>query len=197
LKIGTITDLIQYRIQNEKTVERISECKLPTEYGEFRLYAYQDQVSNKLHLALTIGDIIDDNSPVLVRVHARNLLGDLFASKRKDCGMPLRLAMEKIADEKRGVLVVIRQEEDSKSLVERIHRYQMEDNGIEHSNQREGNFDWRTTGTGAQILADLGVHKMRVLGEERNYVGLSGYNLEIVEYVSCTSSRAVKLAVSE
>lgn len=197
LKIGTITDLIHYRIQNEKTVERISECQLPTEYGEFKLYAYQDQVSNKLHLALTMGDIVDDDRPVLVRVHARNLLGDLFASRRKDCGIPLRLAMEKIAGEKRGVLVVIRQEEDSKSLVERIHRYQMEDNGIKHSNQRGNNFDWRTTGTGAQILADLGVREMRVLGEKRNYVGLSGYDLEIVEYVSCTSSRVVKLAVSE
>ncbi len=197
LKIGTITDLIQYRIQNEKTVERISECQLPTEYGEFKLYAYQDQVSNKLHLALTMGQIGADDRPVLVRVHARNLLGDLFASKRKDCGIPLRLAMEKIASEKRGVLVVIRQEEDSKSLVERIHRYQMEDNGIKLSNQPGGNFDWRTTGTGAQILADLGVHKMRVIGEQRNYAGLSGYNLEIVEYVSCTSSRTVRLAVSE
>ncbi len=197
LKIGTITDLIHYRIQNEKTVERISECQLPTEYGEFKLYAYQDQVSNKLHLALTMGDIVDDDSPVLVRVHARNLLGDLFASKRKDCGLPLRLAMERIANEKRGVLVVIRQEEDSKSLVERIHRYQMEDNGIELSNQPGINIDSRTTGAGAQILADLGVHKMRVLGEKRNYVGLSGYNLEIVEYVSCASSRAVKLAFSE
>jgi len=161
------------------------------------LYAYQDQVGGKLHLALTMGNIVDDDRPVLVRVHARNSLGDLFASKRKDCGMPLRLAMEKIASEKRGVLVVIRQEEDSKSLVERIHRYQMEDNGIKLSSQPGINFDSRITGTGAQILADLGVHKMRVLGEKRNYLGLSGYNLEIVEYVSCTSSGAVKLAFSD
>ncbi len=196
LKIGTITDLIHYRMQNEKTVERISECQLPTEYGDFRLIAYQEQVSNKLHLALTMGTINRDDRPVLVRVHARNLISDLFASKRKDSGMPLRLAMQKIAGEGRGVLVVIRQEEDSKSLGERIHRYHMEDNGIEGVVGQENDFDWRSTGTGAQILADLGVHKMRVLGEQRNYVGLSGYDLEIVEYVSCTPT-AVKLAITE
>lgn len=196
LKIGTITDLIHYRMQNEKTVERISECQLPTEYGEFRLVAYQEQVSNKLHLALTMGTIDNDERPVLVRVHARNLISDLFASKRTDSGMPLRLAMQKIASEGRGVLVVIRQEEDSKSLGECIHRYHMEDHGIEGGVSQENDFDWRSTGTGAQILADLGVHKMRVLGEQRNYVGLSGYNLEIVEYVSCAPT-AVKLAITE
>ena len=196
LKIGTITDLIHYRMQNEKTVERISECQLPTEYGEFRLMAYQDQASNKVHLALTMGELSGHDEPVLVRVHARNLISDLFASKRKDSGMPLRLAMEKIASEGRGVLVVIRQEEDSKSLGEHIHRYHMEDNGIAGAVLRENGFDWRSTGTGAQILADLGVHKMRVLGEQRNYVGLSGYDLEIVEYVSCVPT-AVKLAITE
>ncbi len=196
LKIGTITDLIHYRMQNEKTVERISECQLPTEYGEFRLMAYQDQVSNKVHLALTMGEVSGDDKPVLVRVHARNLISDLFASKRKDSGMPIRLAMEKIASEGRGVLVVIRKEEDSKSLGERIHRYHMEDNGIAGAVLQENGFDWRSTGTGAQILADLGVHKMRVLGEQRNYVGLSGYDLEIVEYVSCVPA-AVKLAITE
>lgn len=195
LKIGTITDLINYRIQNEKTIERLSECTFPTEYGEFRLHAYQDKIDNKLHLALTMGDINGD-PPVLVRVHARNLLCDLFASKRNDCGFPLRKAMKRIAKEGRGVLVVIRQEDDTKSLVERIHRYQMEDNGIDLTTETRGKFDWRTTGAGAQILADLGVHKMRVLGERRKYLGISGYDLEIVEYVSCGPAQ-LKLAVNE
>ncbi|MGH8549686.1 MAG: bifunctional 3,4-dihydroxy-2-butanone-4-phosphate synthase/GTP cyclohydrolase II [Methylococcales bacterium] len=195
LKIGTITDLINYRIQNEKTIEHLSECLFPTEYGEFRLHAYQDKIDNKLHLALTMGDISGD-SPVLVRVHARNLLCDLFASKRSDCGFPLRQAMQRIAREGRGVLVVIRQEDDTKSLVERIHRYQMEDNGIDLAARASGKFDWRTTGAGAQILADLGVHKMRVLGERRKYMGISGYDLEIVEYVSCGPAN-LKLAVNE
>jgi 3,4-dihydroxy 2-butanone 4-phosphate synthase/GTP cyclohydrolase II len=195
LKIGTITDLINYRIQHEKTIERLSECLFPTEYGEFRLHAYQDKIDNKLHLALTMGDITGD-SPVLVRVHARNLLCDLFASKRNDCGFPLRQAMRRIAREGRGVLVVIRQEDDTKSLVERIHRYQMQDNGVDLTESASGKVDWRTTGAGAQILADLGVHKMRVLGERRKYLGISGYDLEIVEYVSCGPAN-LKLAVNE
>jgi 3,4-dihydroxy 2-butanone 4-phosphate synthase/GTP cyclohydrolase II len=184
LKIGTITDLIHYRIQNEKTVERLCECDFPTEYGQFRLYAYQDQIDQRLHLVLTMGDV-SGNKPVLVRVHGRNLLGDLFAAKRHESSLSLRHAMKRIAEDGCGVLVVIRKEEDDKSLVERIHQYQMEDHGIEMSQQREERtIDWRTTGTGAQILTDLGVHKLRVLGAQKKYMGLSGYDLEVVEYVS-------------
>jgi 3,4-dihydroxy 2-butanone 4-phosphate synthase/GTP cyclohydrolase II len=195
LKIGTITDLINYRIQNEQTVERLSECSFPTEYGEFRLYAYQDKVDDKLHLALTMGNVSGDR-PVLIRVHARNLLCDLFGSRRSDCGFPLRQSMERIAKEGRGVLVVIRQEEDNKSLVERIHRYQMEDHGVKLADCENRTVDERTTGVGAQILADLGVHKMRVLGERRKYRGISGYDLEIVEYVSCNPNN-LQLAVKD
>jgi 3,4-dihydroxy 2-butanone 4-phosphate synthase/GTP cyclohydrolase II len=184
LKIGTIADLIHYRIQNEQTVERISECEFPTEYGRFRLYAYQDRIDNKLHLVLTMGNVSGDD-PVLVRVHGRNLLCDLFGARRDDSSLPLRSAMKKIAEEGRGVLVVIRQEEDTKSLVERIHQYSMEDHGVERPHQDDSGDDWRTTGTGAQILADLGVHKLRVMGAPKKYLGLSGYGLEVVEYVSC------------
>jgi 3,4-dihydroxy 2-butanone 4-phosphate synthase/GTP cyclohydrolase II len=183
LKIGTITDLIQYRIQNEKTVERICGCDFPTEFGQFRLHAYQDQLDNRLHLALTLGQVSGDE-PVLVRVHGRNLLSDLFCAKRADTSVPLRGAMKRIAEEGRGVLVVIRKEEDDKSLVERIHQYQMADHGVDLSAPEEKTDDWRTTGTGAQILADLGVHKLRVLGAPKKYLGLSGYGLEVVEYVS-------------
>jgi 3,4-dihydroxy 2-butanone 4-phosphate synthase/GTP cyclohydrolase II len=104
--------------------------------------------------------------------------------------------MERIAEEGRGVLVVIRQEEDNKSLVERVHRYQMEDHGVELADCENRIADERTTGAGAQILADLGVHKMRVLGERRKYRGISGYDLEIVEYVSCNPNN-LKLAVKE
>lgn len=187
LKIGTITDLIQYRLQHETTLERISECDLPTDYGDFRLHAYQDQIDQQLHLALTMGTI-DDGEPVLVRVHARNLLCDLFAAKRSDTGLPLRQAMKAIADEGRGALVVIRQAEDTRSWVERIHNYQMEDHGIDLSGQAESNHDWRSTGSGAQILMDLGVKKLRVLGAHKKYHGLSGYGLEVVEHVSSEPS---------
>lgn len=183
LKMGTIADLIHYRMQNEQTVERICSCDFPTEYGRFRLLAYQDRIDHKLHLALTMGRISGDK-PTLVRVHGRNLLNDLFAAHRGEGGLPLRRAMQRIAEEGAGVLVVIRNEEDDKSLVERIHQYQMEDCGIDRSVADDGQVDWRTTGTGAQILADLGVRKLRILGAPKKYLGLSGYDLEVVEYVS-------------
>jgi 3,4-dihydroxy 2-butanone 4-phosphate synthase/GTP cyclohydrolase II len=187
LRMGTIADLIHYRTRHEKTVERICSCDYPTEFGRFRLHAYQDQIDNKLHLALTMGPI-SNGEPVLVRVHGRNLLGDLLGSQRDAVGLPLRSALKKIAREGRGVLVVIRNSEDSHSLVERIHRYSMEDRGIDVGTDAiDGGEDWRTTGTGAQILADLGVSKLRILGAgvPKKYLGLSGYDLEVVEYVHC------------
>ena len=181
LKMGTIADLIHYRIQNENTLDRISECNYPTEFGEFRLYAYQDRNDDNVHLALVMGDVASDK-PVLVRVHARNLVDDLFSSKRTDSSIAIKHAMEKIAAEGRGILVVIRQDENNKSLVELIHHYQMEDNGVLASSGKEKKLDWRTTGTGARVLADLGVRKMKVMGAEKKYFGLSGYNLEVVEH---------------
>ena len=112
----------------------------------------------------------------------RFLLDDVFASKRSDCSVPIRLAMQKIAEEGRGVLVIIRQSENNKSLAELIHRYQLEDNGVAPSQTIDE--DWRTTGTGARILADLGVHKLKVLGTQKKYVALSGFNLEVAEHVA-------------
>jgi 3,4-dihydroxy 2-butanone 4-phosphate synthase/GTP cyclohydrolase II len=182
LKIGTIADLIHYRIQHENTLERISECAFPTEFGDFRLYAYQDRNDNNLHLALVMGQISGDE-PVLVRVHARNLLDDVFASKRSEGTVSIRAAMAKIAEEGRGVLVVIRQSESNKSLVELIHRYQLEDNGVNSNLYGQDAPDWRMTGTGARILADLGVHKLKVLGTQKRYVGLSGFDLEVSEHI--------------
>ncbi|MDD5271278.1 MAG: bifunctional 3,4-dihydroxy-2-butanone-4-phosphate synthase/GTP cyclohydrolase II [Methylovulum sp.] len=181
LKIGTIADLIHYRIQHENTLERISECAYPTEFGDFHLYAYQDRNDDNVHLALVMGQVSGDE-PVLVRVHARNLLDDVFSSKRSDCNMPIRLALQKIAEEGRGVLVVIRQSENNKALAELIHSYQLEDNGIANAGQASDP-DWRTTGTGARILADLGVHKLKVLGTQKKYIALSGFDLEVAEHV--------------
>ncbi len=183
LKMGTIADLIHYRIQHENTLERISECVYPTEFGDFRLYAYQDQNDNNLHLALVMGKVSGDE-PVLVRVHARNLLDDIFSSERNDSSVSIRTAMQKIAEEGRGVLVVIRQSEDNKALAELIHRYQLEDNGVLSTVNAPAAEHWRLTGTGARILADLGVHKLKVLGAQKKYVGLSGYDLEVSEHVA-------------
>ncbi len=182
LKIGTISDLIHYRIQHENTLERISECSFPTEFGDFKLFAYQDRNDNNLHLALVMGNVAD-GKPVLVRVHARNLIDDVFSSKRSDRSIPMRVAMQKIAKEGRGVLVVIRQSESNKSLVELIHRYQLEDNGVSPPIPEAP--DWRMTGTGARILSDLGVYKLKVLGAQKKYVGLAGFDMEVTEHVSC------------
>jgi len=129
-----------------------------------------------------MGDLSGDE-PVLVRVHARSLLDDVFASKRNPCSISVREAMKKIAEEGRGVLVIVRQQEDNKSLAELIHQYQMEDNGVMiNADKTEAKSDWRTTGTGSRILADLGAHKLKVLGTEKKYMGLSGFDLELVEY---------------
>ncbi len=181
LKIGTIADLIHFRIQNENTLERISECDYPTEFGDFKLYAYQDMNDDNVHLALVMGDVAG-TEPVLVRVHARNLLDDLFLSKRSGSSITLQDAMKKIAEEKVGVLVVIRQNENNKALVEQIHQYHMQDNGVVKTAKLSRKSDWRTTGTGARILADLGVHQLKVMGAEKKYFGLSGYDLEVVEH---------------
>jgi 3,4-dihydroxy 2-butanone 4-phosphate synthase/GTP cyclohydrolase II len=181
LKIGTIADLIQYRIKNENTLDRISECKYPTEFGEFKLYAYQDINDDNVHLALVMGDVANDE-PVLIRVHARNLLDDMLSSNRSVGSISINMAMKKIADEGRGVLVIIRQNEDNKSLVEHIHQYQLQDNGVVAVAPPEKKMDWRTTGTGARILADLGVRQLKVMGAEKKYFGLSGYDLEVVEH---------------
>ena len=181
LKIGTIADLIHYRIQHENTLERVSECAYPTEFGDFRLYAYQDRTDNNLHLALVLGQVSGDE-PVLVRVHARNWLDDVFGSKRSDCSMPIRLALQKIAEEGRGVLVLIRQNENNKALAELIYSYQLADNGVVQ-NHFTDTADWRTTGTGARILADLGVRKLKVLGAQKKYIALSGFDLEVAEHV--------------
>ncbi|MCD2452186.1 3,4-dihydroxy-2-butanone-4-phosphate synthase [Methylicorpusculum oleiharenae] len=181
LKIGTIADLIHYRIQNENTLERISECNFPTEFGDFRLYAYQDRNDNKLHLALVMGKVAGDE-PVLVRVHARNLLDDLFSSKRNENSVSLREAMRIVSAAGKGVIVVIRQNEDNKSLVEHIHQYRMQDNGIAPQPAMVGTDNWRMTGTGSRILADLGVRKLKVIGTQKKYLGLSGFNLEVTDY---------------
>jgi 3,4-dihydroxy 2-butanone 4-phosphate synthase/GTP cyclohydrolase II len=180
LKIGTIADLIHYRIQHENTLERVSECAYPTEFGSFRLFAYQDRNDNNLHIALVMGDISGEE-PVLVRVHARNVLDDIFASKRGESSLSIRAAMEKIAQAGRGVLVLIRQSENNQALAEQIHRYQLADNG--HQVASNNDVDWRTTGTGARILADLGVKKLKVLGTQKKYIALSGFDLEVAEHV--------------
>ena len=184
LKIGTIADLIQYRIRNEKTVELVSDANLPTQHGDFRLAAFQDVVGNDIHLALVKGTISPER-PALVRVHVQNTLCDLFESS-KDCGWPLRAAMDRIAKEGEGVIVVLRNYDTARDIVNRIeelkHGGQVEKPASVKSSQNDD--DLRTIGVGAQILTELGVRKMRVMSAPKHLHALAGFDLEVTEFVN-------------
>ncbi|MCP3869554.1 MAG: 3,4-dihydroxy-2-butanone-4-phosphate synthase [Gammaproteobacteria bacterium] len=189
LKIGTIADLIQYRVRNEKTVERVSSCAIPTEYGEFRVIAYQDGVDDELHLALVMGEV-DSAKPTLVRVHMQSSLCDLFQTSHERCGWPLRNAMQQVSKEGGGVIVVLRNHDSTREIIQRMRTFQsMGQEEVTGSGYLFGAGDrrknLRTYGIGAQILSDLGVHKMRVLSAPKSLYGISGFDLEVVEYVEC------------
>ena len=181
LKIGTIADLIHYRIQREKTVQHISRAPVRTEYGEFQLHTYRDAIDNQLHLALVRGELHAD-TPTLVRVHVENAL-DSIALKRDDAGWTLHTAMQRVAQEGTGVIVILRKPDTTQELLAFISHVQPHTQGS-HPTAVEGAADLRTYGVGAQILMDLGVRKMRVLGQPRRLHGLSGFDLEIVDYVT-------------
>ncbi|MDM8563919.1 bifunctional 3,4-dihydroxy-2-butanone-4-phosphate synthase/GTP cyclohydrolase II, partial [Candidatus Marithioploca araucensis] len=181
LKIGTIADLIHFRVEHEKTVEQVTSCRWPTEFGEFQLVAYQDRIDDILHFALIKGEIQSDD-PILVRVHIHNALCDLTASVREECGWPLRDALRRIAEEKNGIVVILHQQDEAKTLVNRIYYCCRQDEGDDLPAQPP-TYDLRTYGLGAQILSDLGVRKMRVLSAPKKMHALSGFGLEVVDYV--------------
>jgi 3,4-dihydroxy 2-butanone 4-phosphate synthase / GTP cyclohydrolase II len=180
LKLGTIAELIQYRMLHEQTVRRLGECALPTRYGEFRLVAYQD-MERAVHLALVRGEILAEE-PVLIRVHVQDSLCDLTGALRRDCGWPVSNALERVAQEDTGVVLILRNEESDLELARRVRRYELEDQGQELPGY-ERKDDLRTYGLGAQILRDLGVRRMRVLSAPKRIHGLSGFGLEVVEYL--------------
>ena len=181
LKIGTIADLINYRMQNEKSIERVAECNMPTEVGDFKLYAFRNMNDATVHMALVKGEISSDK-PALVRVHVENPICDTFSSLREDCGWPLRDVMKRIADEGEGIVIILRLAEESNMLINRINHYGQKDAGEEVPATDQGD-DLRSYGIGAQILKDLGVSKMRVLSAPKKMHALSGFDLEVVEYV--------------
>jgi 3,4-dihydroxy 2-butanone 4-phosphate synthase/GTP cyclohydrolase II len=184
LKIGTIADLIHYRVRHEKAVLRECECELPTEHGTFRMVAYRDSIDNELHLALTMGEI-DAERPTLVRVHLQNSLCDLFGTRHPGCGWPLSDVMDQIARVGEGVIVVLRNRDSASDLLARFRDFLLHD--VEDAvppRRHPERTELRTYGIGAQILADLGVRKMRVMSAPRAMHGISGFDLEVVEYVT-------------
>lgn len=182
LRIGTIADLIHYRLVNEQTIERVSECLLPTRYAEFKMIGYRDVTNGRVHLALMLGDVNADE-PTLIRVHVQDSLTDLTGSLREESTWTLGDALARIAEEGAGVVVVLREQESDAALITRMQVYAQEDLGVDHA-AREAQDDLRTYGLGAQILLDLGVSRMRVMSMPKRMHGISGFGLEVVEYVS-------------
>jgi 3,4-dihydroxy 2-butanone 4-phosphate synthase/GTP cyclohydrolase II len=186
IKIITIADLIEYRRKTETFVRKVSEAELPTRFGKFSLAMYFDELSEKEHLALTMGDLSSEE-PVLVRVHSECLTGDVFSSLRCDCGDQLHQAMEMIAKAGRGVVLYLRQEGRGIGLKHKICAYRLQDMGLDtvEANVRLGfQPDLRDYGIGAQILVDLGIKQMRLItNNPKKIIGLQGYNLKVVERV--------------
>ncbi|HNR90383.1 MAG TPA: bifunctional 3,4-dihydroxy-2-butanone-4-phosphate synthase/GTP cyclohydrolase II [Spirochaetota bacterium] len=186
LKIATISDLIKYRQHKERLIRRVSSATLPTDYGKFHIMAYETEVDDAMHVALVKGDV-DGRENVLVRVHSECLTGDVFASRRCDCGSQLHRAMEMIDNEGAGVVLYMRQEGRGIGLGNKLKAYHLQDQGVDTV---EANImlgfppDLRDYGIGAQILVDLGLHTIRLItNNPKKVIGLEGYGLEIVERV--------------
>jgi 3,4-dihydroxy 2-butanone 4-phosphate synthase/GTP cyclohydrolase II len=188
LKIGTIAELIRYRLANEHSVERVAEQQVQTEFGEFRMAVYEDRIGNTVHLALIKGEIKPEQ-PTLVRVHLRNMLQDVLGVRHGDFSWPVRRALQRVAEEGSGVVVLLRKPESSRDVVQQIVSLNQPHLPSAPVSVPQAQPDerqaLRTYGVGAQILADLGVRKMRVLSTPKKMYALSGFDLEVVEYVHC------------
>ena len=186
LKVCSIADLISYRREREKLVERIEVVKMPTDYGDFDLHLYRSHTDGQHHIALVKGDL-GRGERVLVRVHSECLTGDVFGSRRCDCGPQLQQAMKQVSDEGCGVILYMRQEGRGIGLGPKIQAYKLQEKGLDtvEANQKLGyGMDLREYGLGAQILCDLGLKTIRLLtNNPKKLVGLGGYGLKVIEQV--------------
>jgi 3,4-dihydroxy 2-butanone 4-phosphate synthase/GTP cyclohydrolase II len=182
LKIGSIADLIRYRLEKEQSVERISSQAIETEFGEFEMVCFEDHISHNVHLALVKGDLQKADAP-LVRVHLQDTLADVVGVKHSRLGWPLRSAMRSIAEAEAGVVIILRYEQSARQLVHDIAALGKSDSVHAVELSKDEVAVLRTHGTGAQILRDLGITRMRVLSAPKHMLALSGFGLEVVEYV--------------
>jgi 3,4-dihydroxy 2-butanone 4-phosphate synthase/GTP cyclohydrolase II len=178
LKIGTIADLIRYRLKNERSVEKIYDEPVDTEYGAFRLCCYEDHVNKNVHVALVKGDL-NSSLPPLVRVHIKDTMRDVVGVRSEKLGWPLRAAMRRVASESSGVMVILRPEETPRDFMDSVRLMDTK----RPAARNPGATVVRTYGIGAQILKDLGLKRMRVLSAPKQLQGLAAFDLEVTEYV--------------
>jgi 3,4-dihydroxy 2-butanone 4-phosphate synthase / GTP cyclohydrolase II len=182
LKIGTIADLIAYRMHTEHSIEEVLCVDWPTQYGDFKLHAYTDKIDGQTHIALVKGTIRPDE-PTMVRVHLMDVVTDLLGKEKKSQGSwTMHRAMEKVAQQSSGIVLLLGNQSSPRAIIDRIAN--LSGKKVEPTkNQAQASKASRTVGIGSQILMELGVHKMRLLSPVKKYIALSGYNLEVVEYI--------------